>query len=500
MTGPYLVSFDTDRIKDYVFATDKLREIRGASTLLNTLNHPDYMKRIIGPICPDHKEVFFAGGSGAILVPTEEKAKGVIRAVEEAYRQETFTASITGACLPLAPALETKDFGQRMEVAGLRLREEKDKKARRTAVMIEPYTQPCMACERYPATRVSPVDQQPVCDSCHAKREAARRITDKGNSRPPEDLNQLGSLSHPPDYIGFIYADGNQMGELLSQMRALADYRKLATGLDRLIHSSVGESLRKHPARGDNVLPYEQLLVGGDDLMLVTAGDLALEVALDIAARFEQGSRDVLDSVNQPEGKKLTLGVGVVLAHASFPIAAFQRLASQLLKSAKRRCASENYATSAIDFMVVTAAGSSDVSALREEALTQKAFVFPHGDREVRITQRPYTTKQASNLLGHARAFKQAKFPRSQLQFLYEGLFHSQVEAVYRWGKVAGRVKDDHRKLMDNFYSEFGDAATGFPPWRRDIDMINNTDVFTSALGDLVEIYPFVSEQAGDRP
>lgn len=487
MTGPYLVSFDTDRIKDYVFATDKLREIRGASALLNRLNEPAYMQGIIQSVYPEYDDdtdrVFFAGGSGAILVPTEEKAKGVIQAVENAYRRETFTASITGAYLPLAPASKAERFGQRMEVAGLRLREEKDKKACRTAVMIEPYTQPCMACERYPATQVSPVDQQPVCDSCHAKREAARGKADKA----PEDLTQLGQLSRPPDYIGFVYADGNQMGELLSQMSALLDYRKLATGLDKLIRDSVKDSLKQHPLHGGAIQPYDQLLVGGDDLMLVTTGDFALEAALDIARRFEAGSSAVA-------GRMLTLGIGVVLAHASFPIAAFQRLASQLLKNAKRRCAEQQYATSAIDFMVVTAAGSSDVATFRAEALTEKAFVFPHGDRKVRMTQRPYTIEQASNLLGHARAFKQAKFPRSQLQFLYEGLFHSQVEAVYRWGKVAGRVKDDHRKLMDNFYSEFGDTAPSLPPWRRDIDVINNTDVFTSALGDLVEIYPFVSE------
>lgn len=479
MTGPYLVSFDTDRIKEYVFATDKLREIRGASALLNRLNDSGYMKGVIKPICPDYKEVFFAGGSGAVLVPTEEKAKEVIRTVEEAYRRETFTASITGAYLPLAPASETERFGQRMEVAGLRLREKKDQKARRTAVMIEPYMQPCAACERYPATRESPVDNQPVCDSCHAKREAARGRADKA----PDDLTELGKMSRPPDYIGFIYADGNQMGELLSQMTALSNYRELATGLDKLIRDSVNDSLNRHPLHGGAIRPYDQLLVGGDDLMLVTTGDFALEVALDIARRFEIGSPAVA-------GKPLTLGVGVVLAHASFPIAAFQRLASQLLKSAKRRCASENYATSVIDFMVVTAAGSSDVSALREEALTQKAFAFPHGDREVRMTQRPYTLDEADKLFKQVKAFKKNSFPRSQLQFLYEGLFHSQVEAVYRWGKVAGRVKKEHRKLMEDFYSDFGNGTLGLPPWRRDID----ADKFTSALGDLVEIYPFVPE------
>ena len=34
MSEEYLICFDTDRIKEYVFATDKLREVRGASWLL----------------------------------------------------------------------------------------------------------------------------------------------------------------------------------------------------------------------------------------------------------------------------------------------------------------------------------------------------------------------------------------------------------------------------------------------------------------------------------
>ena len=33
-----VLSFDTDRIKKYIFATSKLKEIRGASALLDSLN------------------------------------------------------------------------------------------------------------------------------------------------------------------------------------------------------------------------------------------------------------------------------------------------------------------------------------------------------------------------------------------------------------------------------------------------------------------------------
>ena len=42
-----LVALDTDHIKGYVFGTDKLKEIRGASSLLDRLNR-QVMRELMG--------------------------------------------------------------------------------------------------------------------------------------------------------------------------------------------------------------------------------------------------------------------------------------------------------------------------------------------------------------------------------------------------------------------------------------------------------------------
>lgn len=505
----YLVSFDTDRIKEYVFATDKLREVRGASLLLTELNKSSTMKNTILSICPDYEEVFFAGGSGAVLVPSQEKTKEIIVAVEELYRNETFTASITGACIPLFPATRTKDFGHRMEVAGLKLREAKDEKARRTLATIEPYTQPCAACERYPAVGVSPIDQTAICEACNAKRRKFHEYRESQGSKAPEDLTILGKVAHPPGYIGFIYADGNSMGEKRKQLRTVKQYQDFANDLNKLITDTVDNALEKHPLRrykkGEDgeVCPHEKLLVGGDDLILVTAGDIALSVAMDIAENFERGSHAVLKKADLHHDGPLTLGVGLVFAHAGFPIAAFRQLAEQLCKRAKRRCSQVKYETSAIDFMVVNAAGSSDLKTIRDEILTQEIFAYPHGDRHVRLTQRPYTLPEAKELLKHLQNFKRDSFPRSQLQFLYEGLFHSYYEAFFRWCKVAGRATKERRELMRDFHQKFGNGLNGVPPWRTNIIQFGKNAgerEYTSALGDLIEIYQFVQPSGKENP
>ncbi|RLC76109.1 MAG: hypothetical protein DRI61_13855, partial [Chloroflexi bacterium] len=64
----WLVSFDTDRIKDYVFATSDLKKIRGASALLEELNKEKTLGKIreIYPDLPD--EYIIVGGGVAMTI------------------------------------------------------------------------------------------------------------------------------------------------------------------------------------------------------------------------------------------------------------------------------------------------------------------------------------------------------------------------------------------------------------------------------------------------
>jgi CRISPR-associated protein Cmr2 len=375
-----------------------------------------------------------------------------------------------------------KDFGQRIEAAALRLRQCKDEKVGIPLVPLEAYMQPCQSCERYPASEV--VLHQPLCAACAAKRRAA----DKEQSAP-EDLETLGESSHPKGYIGFIYLDGNNMGDRLRGMESLKNYQEFAKDLDLLINSAVEQALSKHSHQDHK--KYDKFLIGGDDAMLVTTADICLPVALEIGEWFESHSREVLANAGLPTDRPLTLGIGVVIAHASFPIAAFNKLANQLLKKAKQRSAELNYVCSALDFMVVTAAGSADVGSLRDDTLSEKVFAFPHKNIHASLTRRPYTLADAKLLLEFSAKFKRQNFPRNQLQYLYEGLFHSQVEAIYRWGLVTGRIKKGHRQLMEEFKQQLLGRDTELPPWKPDINYRGET-YYVTTLGDLVEIYPFI--------
>src|ERR1022692_3634800 len=99
-----LVSFDTDRIKGYVFGTDKLKEIRGASAILDGLNRVE-MENIAEKIGLKYKTIYANGGSGMFLIDGDKaSAERFGQEVKREYHKQTHdSASITYVFQELPP-------------------------------------------------------------------------------------------------------------------------------------------------------------------------------------------------------------------------------------------------------------------------------------------------------------------------------------------------------------------------------------------------------------
>lgn len=529
-----LVSFDTDRIKDYLFATPDLTRIRGASTLLDTLNRGDggtSIRAAIRTICPhipdDH--IIAAGGMAMALVP-EALAPQVIAAVEGLYRRETVTATITGVPLAVSEHDLKHSFGFCVAKASQRLRTSKDQKGLEPFVPLTGWLHPCGGCGRYPAAHIAESGTKLVCPSCHIKEQWGKPARNgffkkfvsfvqasggdyaQWEQAFPQDFGAIGTTARPSGYLGFIYADGNGMGALLEEPKSFLAFRKFANGLDNIVHEITHEALCtrfKEPPQGP--APFEILLMGGDDLMLVVAADAALDIALHIVEQFERKANDLAHcpEVGLPTEKPLSMSASVVIAHDTFPIQAMHTLATELLKKAKAKT-SELMARStgnertgadgpiaselvgAIDFMVVTEAATAGLDAVRDQVLSGASFVAPPigGDMKYILTERPYTVNDLKNLLRYIKKFKRQDFPTTRLHAMYEALFRSRVQAQVTALATIARAKPEHGDLARAFFREFRVPDSSLP-WRERKD-----GSFSSPLGDLIEIYPFVHGDA----
>ncbi len=482
----WLVCFDTDRIKQYLFATNRLKEIRGGSALIADLD--DRRKSHLEKRYRQNNVVYSAGGGAAVLVPTEQEARNLIAEIEREFRAETFSASITGVAI--APsAAQGKKFGVRMTEASKLLRRAKAAKAELSTLPVEPYMRLCSSCGQHPVTArfISDGSDDWLCSSCGKKRKLGgdKRLgyfdefvawtssAEWAKAEMADDLDGIGAVASPPGYVGFVALDGNHIGSLLDKPDTVTEYRAFSEGLRSLTREQTFSALKHYGFLRSNVAPFEIVLIGGDDVLLITAADIAIEIALDIAEGFEkQSPSQVLARAGlSNECKKLTMAGGVVLAHADFPIPAMHALAEALQREAKKLCASDKYTKGAIDFLVIS---GSDVD------LNEMRRLVPH--------RRPYTLDMLRQLLEYIREFKAEGFPTSQLQAMYQALFESEVNAqlasIATLGRLGQRSDRTQYNLLRKFFSAFGVKFEGqLPPWDADK---------RSALADLVELYPFI--------
>jgi len=515
-----VISLDTDRIKEYVFATGVLKEIQGASGILDQLNRKETFE-LIRKIDPSAQCIYANGGSGMFKVD-EAKAQECIDAVKKLYSERTVTSSITGVSKSLDDSLP---FGEIFRVLSYRLRMAKDARDVRMNPVAHPFLRTCDSCGNAYAMYQDTDDL--ICSACKNKRDYDKAIKKKirailsghpvaepyeiwdrllpelvkseaydtkGKERP-EDFNHIGEMSSPKGYMGLLYADGDSMGDKLDKMDSDEEFRIFSETVDKAILQAVSGAIREHltPKKDDKYFPFDILMLGGDDLVMVTAADKAIETAMTISDTFEELTRDY---AIRTFGEPLTISVGVAIAHAKFPFGNFLNIAEDLLKFAKKMknkptpgMSPENRNKGLINFQVVNAGNSLKFSEDYKKIFTHKEDIITKTRKFVR-TSRPYDTQTLKNLTEKIRNLKQDSFPRNKLQALREAVFSDYGNSILTGLAVYNRLKKDQRKAMSDIFELFADEE-------HKLVWFEKEGTYHTPFLDVAELYGFIS--GGER-
>jgi len=514
MTSACLALTDIDHIKSFIFAAPYLREIRGSSGILAALNDPhEVHQRVKG-----QGTLLYAGGGSVLATfPSVVIARDFIE--REACELEERTqggATLTGVYEPIG----TAGFGAAMLRAQARLH---DAKARRATLMRRPHSplfKPCQSCGAQPAQRFHPLRQQFVCLPCAARieydgerhrlyRQFVASLDEASKehwqaARPADDLTALAATMQ--NTIGVIRADGNAMGErlkLLAEIGSEELFKQFSTACRTATEGAVLAALHKAYRRprwfaNHTIFPFEFVLLGGDDVELITTADQALQVAMDFCDDFTTRMQRFADACGHPE-LAVAMSAGVVCAQSTYPIAALDDLAEQLLKSAK---ASSRHRTNGsslmptMDFMIVTASITGNLETVRTQEY--------RCNQQQRLTQRPYEIAQLYTLFDHIRLMKYppvgvAPFPRNKLQALYDLFFpfRSKRQTALEYLLLTRRLSDQgtlsHREMLRRLNEQAGADDMGHSPWHASLDPKFESD---TCLVDVVELYDFVARRS----
>jgi len=486
-----LLSYDIASIQRYVFATDGLREIRGASALVDRLNR-DILAERVRAKDPSAEEIFAGGGSGLLEVDSARVGEADA-ALQKACREETESAALHTAHVEYAPGSPGR-FPEAFRTLHAKLRLAKSKTPEWVSLPSHSLIRTCDCCGDFYASEDDP-DQKPgqrtdmVCRACALKvaedHQIKKRFAVSRKTLPglwgriarhlPEDVSfadykrprEIDDLTGDRD-LALLYADGDGMSDLFGACSSTADVQTKSRGVEQALllatAQGLGDILRGYEGE---YLPFDVLLLGGDDLVIAVQAQYAFRLAIDLLRTFPaEGLRLT--------GHALSLSVGIAVAHPHYPIRALLDLShGGALRYAKR----ERYLRSLrgdmagqgiINHIVVGNLSHTDFSAYMKEELTGQT------DTGVRIrrTLRPYTAAELENLLDVCRTLRQ--LPRTKLEALRATAFMTRNQGTLEGLGALARLRDSLRtEVLQSFSRLSAGETAGFPWFERDRQLVN---------------------------
>ena len=475
---PYqaLLVADIDRTQDYVFETSRLPEIRGASDLLKK-QEQEVVRRVEGA---GGNVIIQGGGSLLALMPAVEGLDALCQDIEKQFTEKTLTATLTAAWRPIdadmlkngwPPHPETA-FGRLWEWAGTWLRSSKDCRDLLPWLETPPFAERCSSCHLRPASREHSFPDRLLCHVCAHKVEAdPRQVRNRASGDEvfaPHDLSEIGQASRGRrGYIGLIYLDGDGMGGRMRGLISPESAAELSRALRELIPAVIQANrkeieavgVRPSPGRPPHersresirIDPVEILVSGGDDVVLIVPGHLAIPLACQISAGFQQAMQSRF-----PGSEPFTLSGGVVIADDHNPVRALRDLALELKTNAKRARYKDKAKEGYLDFLALLGTDTLD----RDLEASRKMYPYrigqmglqsaspperpAPGSRPLSLLARPYPASRLLAAWEELQALRAAHFPNSQMSLLarqlHKGVQESSLYYQYQRQRSGGFV------------------------------------------------------------
>lgn len=220
--------------------------------------------------------------------------------------------------------------------------------------------------------------------------ESNDNLTFPVNLSPEEDdeASKNFPYSKAVNRIALIHADGNGMGQLLMDLRAKLDkdpkYAEIFLAFSQALETATIAATKQAisavivPQAVDSIVPARPIILGGDDLTIIVRADLAVAFTKAFLLAFEAETLKEISSVWKKFDinisiNYLTACAGIVYAKPSQPIAQLAHLAESLCQVAKKHSkevSEDGVAPSSMSFYRLTSSQIEDYATILESNLS----------------------------------------------------------------------------------------------------------------------------------
>ncbi len=379
-------------IQRFIFQTNKLKEIVGASELVEqicTMLFRDVVNQS-GVMFVDENLIIGAAGNIKYIFESKEDCQYVVRLFPKIVMEYAPGITISQAVVEIDGELKSKHFNA-----------VEDNLKKQRNILSTPIYRGQMIAERsrrtgmpgYKYEKDEVVDfgtfqKQQVTENCNLSLD--RKIDLKPGLRLPYDFEEMADQANK-NWMAVIHADGNGLGKILQKMGAKLDgksetelksaFRSFSKALDQSTINATRSAITKtfqseKSKRGyRELLPFRPIVLGGDDLTIITRAEDALDFVHVFFKEFEEETAKnitpVLEKIEMPF-QKLTVCAGISFIKTSYPFHYGYQLAERLCEQAKKdaRQIDDESAPSCVLFYKVQSSYTSSYEELVSRELT----------------------------------------------------------------------------------------------------------------------------------
>ena len=274
----YLYGASVQGIQDFIFKTNKLQEIVGASEIVKGI--AETFRSTYVP-----KEIIMNAAGNIKAVFTEDECKKVVLGFPKMIMQQAYGITLSQAVIKIAGEIATQD-----EINLL----ESQLKIQRNKVSI-PLDLSLNIMELNPSTAKPVVSYANIQKkSTPVDRATAQKIKANAdflaNNPSLKEFRSLSEMSNGKNKIAVIHADGNGLGALIPKLH---EQGKKLSDFSKALDDATKTAFEK--AKTDK-MSIRDVILGGDDMVVICNANDALEFTNNFLTYFEEETKNKIGS------------------------------------------------------------------------------------------------------------------------------------------------------------------------------------------------------------
>ena len=359
----YLYGAAVQGIQSFIFQTNKLKEIVGASELVEEICTTKFASLIFDQnldytkakekLSKDNNAILFAAGNIKYIFQSKEECEQIVRIFPKEISQFAPGITVSQAVVKM----DGKDFENAVNLLETRLRTQRN-------IPMQSQTIGLMGILRSRQTGL-PVVGTIDGELSDAARIAKLKTNDETNGKNTT-LNlckkafgmdkisdrtialNVENMTGNNDWIAIIHADGNGLGQIVQKVgRDAEEFKKFSQNLDIATTQAAVTAyqyiVEKYHINEEDVIPIRPIVLGGDDLTFICRADFALEYTKVFIEEFEKITKEKLGKqiiehkiFTGDVRDRLTACAGIAYIKSSYPFYYGYELAEALCKRAKK--------------------------------------------------------------------------------------------------------------------------------------------------------------------